>query len=102
MRRSNEPRIRIYGPRKHGNLWRLQVVTSFGGGRRQTSYLVYPTRAQAESALKGAQDENDGVTVRQAVNALLDKMRAEGLAEVSITTNEYRLVHFFNLPANDD
>lgn len=39
--------------------------------------------------------------MRKAVDALVAAMRAEGLAATTIETNEYRLKHFFRLPAND-
>lgn len=98
MRRSNEPRI--YGPYQHGELFRLHVVTGSGRGRK-TTYRSYPTRELAEAALAGAQSQAQGTTVKQAVDALVAKMRAEGLAETTIETNEYRLAHFFGQPAND-
>ena len=97
MRRSNEPRI--YGPHKHGNLWRLHVVTGSGRGRK-TTYRSYPTRDLADAARAGAQSQAQGATVKQAVDALLVQMRAAGLAESTIETAEYRLWHFFDLPKN--
>lgn len=97
MRRANEPRI--YGPYEHGEQWRLHVVTGSGRGRK-TSYRGYPTRDLAEAALGGAKSQAQGTTVKHAVDALLDQMREAGCAEGTITTNEYRLDHFFDLPRN--
>lgn len=95
--RTNEPRI--YGPYKHYDQWRIHVVTT-SGGRRQTTYRSYPTRDLADAAISGARQQAQGTTVKQAVDALLDKMRSEGLAESTITTAEFRLWHFFQLPQN--
>jgi integrase len=39
--------------------------------------------------------------VKQAVDALLDQLREEGLAASTIETATYRLRHFFGLPKND-
>lgn len=97
MRRSNEPRI--YGPYKHGDSWRLHVVTGSGGGRK-TTYRSYSTRAEADAALAGARSQAQGTTVKQAVDALLEQMRAAGNAEGTVETAEYRLWHFFGLPGN--
>jgi len=97
--RTNEPRI--YGPEKHGNRWRIRVVTGRGSGRK-TFYRSYPTRDLAEAAIGGAQQQAQGTTVRQAVNALLDQMRTKGLAASTIETAEHRLWHFFGLPRNAD
>lgn len=94
MRRSNEPRI--YGPYKHRDQWRLHVVTGSGRGRK-TTYRGYPTRDLAEAALAGARSQASGATVRQAVDALIAEMRRQGLADTTITTNEYRLHHFFQV-----
>jgi integrase len=95
MRRSNEPRI--YGPYQHRELWRLHVVTGSGRGRT-TTYRSYPTRDLAEAALAGARSQAQGTTVKVAVDALLEQMRAQGLAGGTIETAEYRLWHFFQLP----
>lgn len=99
MRRSNEPRI--YGPYPHREQWRLHVVTGSGRGRT-TTYRSYPTRDLAEAALAGARSQAQGVTVKQAVEALLADMRKNGLADGSVETAEYRLWHFFDLPRNSD
>lgn len=98
MRRSNEPRI--YGPYKHRDQWRLHVVTGSGRGRK-TTYRGYPTRDLAEAALAGARSQAQGATVKQAVDALIAKMRTNGLAESTIETNEFRLWHFFDLARNE-
>ena len=99
MQRNSEPRI--YGPYRHGDVWRLHVVTRRGRGR-QTVYRVYPTRDLAEAALGGARSQAQGTTVKMAVDALLAKMRSDGLAESTIETNEFRLWHFFQLPRTDN
>lgn len=98
MQRSNEPRI--YGPYKHGDVWRLHVVTR-SGGRRKTTYRSYPTWDLANAALGGARAQAQGSTVKHAVDALLEQMREAGLAATTIETNEYRLRHFFQLPKHD-
>jgi integrase len=97
MRRSNEPRI--YGPYKHGDLYRLHVVTGSGRGRT-TTYRSYPTWDLANAALGGARSQAQGSTVKAAVDEMLAQMRAQGLAETTVETNEYRLWHFFQLPQN--
>ncbi len=99
MRRSNEPRI--YGPYEHGEIWRLHVVTGSGGGRK-TIYRVYPTRALAEAAVKGARDQAQGTTVSMAVKAFLEGRRASGCKESTILTAEYRLAHILGQPRNDE
>ncbi len=99
MRRSNEPRI--YGPYKHGDQWRVHVVTGSGGGRK-TTYRGYPTRDLAEAAVNGAKSQALGTTVMHAVNAVLQFKRDEGLAKTTIETDEYRLWHFFNLAENQN
>lgn len=98
MRRSNEPRI--YGPYRHGELWRNHHVTRGSDGKRKTFYDVYPTRELAEAALNGSRAQAQGSTVKQAVDALLEQMRASGLGESTIETAEYRLWHFFDLSKN--
>ena len=98
MRRSNEPRI--YGPYKHGDVWRNHHVVRGGDGTRKTVYDVYPTRELAEAAIAGSRDQAQGNTVMVAVAAHLDKMRSVGLSTGTITTAEYRLWHFFGLPGN--
>jgi integrase len=40
--------------------------------------------------------------VKHAVDALLAEMRKQGLADGTITTNRYRLEHFFDLPRNNE
>lgn len=97
--RSNEPRI--YGPYKHGEQWRNHVVVR-RGGKRTTTYDVYPTRELAEAALAGARSQAQGCTVKQAVDALLEEMRKAGNAQSTIDTNEFRLWHFFQLPQNSN
>lgn len=97
MQRSNEPRI--YGPYKHRDQWRLHVVTGSGRGRT-TTYRSYPTRDLAEAALAGARSQAQGTTVKNAVDALLEMKRANGLAASTVETDEYRLWHFFDLPKN--
>ncbi len=99
MRRSNE--ARIYGPYKHGTVWRNHVVRR-SGGKRTTAYDVYPTRELAEAALSGARSQAQGTTVKQAVDALLAQMRTAGNGDGTIETAEYRLAHFFGLPKNAD
>lgn len=97
MRRNDQPRV--YGPYRHGDQWRLHVVTG-SGGERKTTYDCYPTRELAEAALAGARSQAQGITVKDAVDALLAQMRTNGLAESTIKTNEFRLSHFFQLPQN--
>lgn len=99
MQRSNEPRI--YGPYKHGDVWRLHVITR-SGGRRTTTYRSYPTRDLAEAALSGARSAASGATVRKAIDALLAEQRKHGLADSTIETNEYRLWHFFVIARNGE
>ena len=99
MRRSNEPRI--YGPYEHGEQFRLHVVTGSGRGRK-TIYRVYPTRDLAEAALIGARNQAQGTTVRQAVDAFRDNMRASGCGAGTVTTAEHRLWHLLGLPRNSE
>jgi integrase len=98
MQRSNEPRI--YGPYEHGDQWRLHVITGSGRGRK-TSYRSYPTRDLADAALGGAKSQAQGTTVKSAVDELLAQMKSAGNSAGTITTNEFRLNHFFGLPKNE-
>jgi integrase len=97
--RSNEPRI--YGPYEHGDQFRLHVVTGSGRGRK-TTYRSYPTRDLAEAALRGARSQAQGVTVRAAATAFIKSMRTAGLAESTVTTNEFRLWHILQVPRNGE
>jgi integrase len=79
---------RIYGPYKHRERWR--VVIRVGGTTRYKSFDVL---AHAEAYIAGARDEAQGITIGNAVTALLDEMRAAGLAASTIVTAEFRLDH---------
>lgn len=79
---------RIYGPYKHRQRWRVTI--RIGG---TTRYKSFDLLAQAEQYIAGARDEAQGITVGHAMTALLDEMRASGLAESTITTAEFRLDH---------
>lgn len=79
---------RIYGPYKHRERWRVAVRD---GGT--TRYKSFTCLAHAEQYIAGARDEAQGITVGNAMTALLDEMRAKGLASGTITTAEYRLEH---------
>lgn len=79
---------RIYGPYKHRDRWRVAIRA---GGK--TLYKSFAVLARAEEFIAGARDEAQGITVGHAVTALLDDMRAEGLADSTITTAEFRLDH---------
>ena len=78
----------IYGPYKHRQRWR--VVIRVGGA---TTYQTFARLDQAEQFIAGARDEAQGITVGHAMTALLDHMRADGLADGTITTAEFRLEH---------
>lgn len=79
---------RIYGPYKHRQRWRVAIRV---GG--QTTYQTFARLGHAEQWIAGARDEAQGITVGHAVTALLDDMRAQGLADSTITTAEFRLEH---------
>jgi len=76
---------RAHGPYKHGDRWRIHIVTS-RGGTRSTRYESFDTRAEADAAIEAARDEKQGVTVSQAIEAWLDSKRARGRPEVTIST----------------
>lgn len=80
----------IYGPYKHGQRFRLHVVTGSGRGRK-TTYRTYATRALADAAKAGANDEARGITVIEAIKAFLEAARAKELADLTIVTYEQRL-----------
>lgn len=98
MRRSNEPRI--YGPYKHGDVWRNHYVTRDARGKRKTEYSTHATRAAAEAELAGARDEAQGITVRMAVDAYLEKVRKRGREDSTIENYEHRLWRLLGLPGN--
>ncbi len=79
---------RIYGPYKHRERWRVAIRVS-----GKTRYKSFDVLAHAEEYIAGARDEAQGITVGDAVTALIDEMRAAGLAESTITTATYRLDH---------
>jgi integrase len=91
---------RIYGPYRHGDQWRLHIVRT-RGGKRETAYDVYPSRELAEAALTGARDVTQGRTVRQAVDAYLDKLRSKEREPATIESAEDRLTVLLGLPGND-
>jgi integrase len=91
---------RVYGPYEHRGRWRVHIVVS-DRGTRQTRYKSYATWEQANAYINGARDEAQGHTVKDAVNALLAEMKANEDRDGSIATAEFRLHHFFQLPAND-
>ena len=99
MRRSNE--TRIYGPYKHGDVWRNHHVVRGSDGKRKTLYDVYPTRELAEGALRGSR-QAQGVTVRQAINAYVERIRARGREGSTIASAEDRLWLILGLPANGE
>lgn len=68
MRRESEPRI--YGPYEHGDVFRVHIVTQ-RGGKRETVYQAFATRALAEAFIAGARGEAQGITVRQAIDAFV-------------------------------
>lgn len=99
MRRSNEPRA--YGPYKHGDVWRVHWVYPRGAdGKRPTKYTTHATRAAADLELAGARDEASGVTVRQAVDLFLERVRSKGRADSTVENYEHRLWMILGLPAN--
>jgi integrase len=79
---------RIYGPYQHRDRWRVAI--RIGG---KTRYKSFALLAHAEEYIAGARDEAQGITVGHAMTALLDEMRAAGLAASTITTAEFRLDH---------
>ena len=93
-------RTRAYGPYPHGDQWRIHYVSRRADGTRETKYSTHPTRDDADLILAGAKDQAQGVTVKQAVDALLAQMKLDERAESTITTAEFRLAHFFGLPKN--
>lgn len=90
--RSNQPRV--FGPYKHGDKWRVHVVTR-SGGKRTTAYETFATRAEADALIAGARDEAQGITVAHAVKAFLDSRRAKGRAESSVEAYRDRLEAMF-------
>lgn len=86
---------RIYGPYQHRDRWRVAIRVN-----GKTTYQSFARLDHAEQFIAGARDEAQGITVGHAVKALLDEMRAEGLAESTITTAEYRLEHILGPHAN--
>jgi len=100
MRRNNEPRA--YGPYKHGDLWRNHYVSRGPGGKRQTDYTTHKTRSAAELELAGARDEAQGTTVRQAVDAYLERVRRRGRADSTVENYEHRLWRLLGLPGNSE
>lgn len=98
MRRTdNEPRI--YGPYKHGDVYRLHYVTIIGG-KRKTEYTTHQTRAAADLELAGARDEAQGVTVRMAVDQFLAWKTSKGAVSNTIDNYEYRLSALLGLEIN--
>lgn len=98
MQRSNEPRI--YGPYKHGDVWRLHYVRRRADGTRTTEYTTHATRAAADLELAGARDETQGITVMMAVDMWLEKQRARSRADSTIENYEHRLWMTLGLPGN--
>lgn len=79
---------RIYGPYRHRQRWRVTIRAN-----GETTYQSFDRLDQAEAFIAGARDEAQGITVGHAVTALLDDMRAQGLAASTITTATFRLEH---------
>ena len=97
MRRSNH--WRVNGPTKHGRKWR--VTFSRGSGReREVAYESFDTQAEADACIANARDEAQGLTVKGAVDKLLEHKRAKGVAESTVEYYEHRLWMTLGLPAN--
>ncbi len=90
MGRPRSSRPRVFGPYKHGDKWRVHVVTR-SGGKRTTSYETFASRDLAEALVAGARDEAQGITVAAAVKAFLDDKRARGKAEKTLIAYANRL-----------
>jgi integrase len=92
---------KYYGPYKHRGLWRVHIVTG-SGSARATRYRSFESRDEADAYTATGRTATQGTTVRQAVEALLETMRKNENAESTITTNEFRLWHFFQLARHGD
>lgn len=89
-RPSSEPSV--FGPYERGNLFRVHVVTR-RGGKRQTAYQTFATRALAEAFIAGARDEAQGITVTGAVDAFLAWKRSRDVTPGAIDTDRRRLTN---------
>lgn len=86
MARRSDNRPRIYGPYKHGEIWRVHVVTRDARGRRSAVYKKCDTRQEAERWISTARDEAQGLTVSQAVEQFLAAKAARGRPPQTIRT----------------
>lgn len=82
-------RRRYNGPYRHGRQWRVAVITT-GGGERKTEYETFPTRAEAERFIDEAYNEGQGITVGDAVAALLESKAQRERTASSIAAYEDR------------
>lgn len=98
MRRSKDG-IRIYGPYRHGEQWRIHEVES-SGGKRQTTYHRFATADEAEAWINAACGQAHGDTVKSAVDGFLAAKRLRGLADVTIDNYKYRLNRLLGLEKN--
>lgn len=95
-----EDETRIYGPYKHGDIWRVHEVTR-SGGRRKTRYRVFATQDLADAWLDGACDQAQGITVKEAVDRFLAWKRTDkGCAETTIENYSFRLHRLLDLDKN--
>lgn len=83
----------VTGPYKHGQRWRLIIVTGRSGGRRQSYNRAFDTREAAVTWSREfrRQVAAAGRTVQDAVNSYLEHLRRKGNKEGSIATARYRL-----------
>ncbi len=87
---------RINGPYKHGDRWRV-VASGTGGRQVARSFATY---AEAEATIEAARSKSQGVTVRAAVDAYVQKMRDRELRASSIESAEDRLAIILGLAVN--
>lgn len=84
MRRQGE---HVHGPYEHYQRWRVHLVGADGKRR----YRSFATRAAADTYAEAARGETSGRTVKAAIEAYLEAMRAKGLAPATIESYEDRL-----------
>jgi len=96
MRRSDEG-PRLYGPYEHGRKWHVQLVTGRGKSRK-TRYRLFETRAEANAYIESGRDAAQGTTVRQAVDAFLERGRSRELAATTLERYEHHLWRLLGCP----
>lgn len=98
----DDDEIKIYGPRKHGNKWRVAFVSGRGESRT-ADYESFETEEEAAACIAGARSEaSKSLTVNQGVALWIEKQRLKGHADTTIENYEHRLAMIFVLEKNGE